>query len=232
MTQFISEGCLCVNKMDIYYNIHNLIKVKVSSNYKYLQEGYRHYLRYFETRQEFPVVDYEVREFGDFSKTDRSVSFKREKYAVVYDNNKIIEYTTYANRATNFWIQNLLFKNGMSFIHAAAVEIGGKGIIFPASGGAGKTTLISYLRNLSNFKFFGDDFVIVNKRGEMFSYPSDFSIYKYHVKLFPELRNTSYERFLWRKKYFPWYYWAKRVINFLAKHINISSGPFLTDCNA
>jgi len=201
----------------------------VGSDSSELQEGYRHYLRYFETKEEPNYVQYNIQEF---SKLSDGVHFKSEKYAVAYDEQGITEYTTYANHATNFWIQILLVKNNLSFIHAAAVEINGKGFIFPAPGGIGKTALISYLRNLPGFKFFGDDFVIVNSQGEMFSYPSDFSIYPYHLTVFPEIKNMKAGKFLRSRKYFFGYYWVKKAINFIAKRTHFSSGPLLKGWNS
>lgn len=218
--------------MKSFYNIHNLIKVRVDNDRKDLQEGYRHYLRYFKTDEEIKNVDYDIQEFKNLPKLNCSISFNKEKYALSCDGKKITEYTTYANRATNLWIEFLLLEHSLSFVHAAGVEIKGKGFIFPAAGGVGKTTLISHLRNLDSFKFFGDDFVILNEQGEMLSYPSDLSIYDYHLKVFPELQNTASSRFLSRRKYFFWYYFCKRAINFLAKRIRISSGPLLSGWNA
>lgn len=229
--------------MKSFYSIHNLIKVKVDNNRKDLQEGYSHYLRYFKTDKELNDNEYEVKDFFDFKLPQDSLNvseflrfkngicFKSEKYAVEYDGNKITEYTTYANRATNLWIQVLLLKQSMSFIHSAGAEINGKGFLFPAFGGVGKTMLISHLRKLDNFKFFGDDFVIVNEKGEMLSYPSDFSIYDYHLNFFSEIKNTSHNNFLLRRKYFAWFFWIKKVINFISKRIHISSGPLLSGWN-
>jgi hypothetical protein len=120
----------------------------------------------------------------------------KENYGLEIIDDQIKEFTNVANRATNLWIQYLLVNRQFSLIHSAGIEFEGKGIIFPAFGGAGKTTLISEFRKFGNVKFFGDDYVIVDRDGYMYSYPSDLSVYYYHLNLFPELRNTQFEEYL------------------------------------
>jgi hypothetical protein len=75
------------------------------------------------------------------------------------------------------------------------LTLNGKGFVFPAFGGAGKTMLIAALRKQSSFRFFGDDFVAVDNAGTMYAYPSDFSIYPQHLELFPELKGTIYSEY-------------------------------------
>jgi hypothetical protein len=68
---------------------------------------------------------------------------------------------------------------------------------------------VSELRKNKTFKLYGDDYVIVDSNGDMFSYLSDLSIYKYHINLFPELKASNYEKYL-RRVY---------LRNFLDTHI-------------
>ncbi|KKR89150.1 MAG: hypothetical protein UW50_C0001G0240 [Candidatus Wolfebacteria bacterium GW2011_GWA1_44_24] len=230
--------------MKSFYNIHNFLKVAVIEENNDLTPGYDHYLRDFKADEEYETVDYEVRKFSEFQLPesglkitdefigfDSGVYFPREKFALTLNNNKICEYTAYANRATNLWLQVLLLKRGYSFLHGAGAEINGKGLIFPAFGGTGKTTLMSKLRKEKNFKFFGDDFVIIDKNAKMHSYPSDFSIYDYHVKFFPEIRNTSFGRYLTMRKIFWPYYEGKRAVNFAAKRF-LAGEPILNGWHA
>jgi hypothetical protein len=230
--------------MDIYYNLHNLIKVKVSQAKLDLADGYNYYLRYFQTTERSAEINYEVKEFSEFNLPKDYVSngdllgfeggvcFSREKYALVFEDKKITEYTTYANRATNLWLQVLFLKQNLSFIHCAGVEIGGKGIIFPAFGGTGKTMLISELRKLDNCKFFGDDYVIVSQDSKMYSYPSDFSIYPYHLKAFPELKHSIYSRYFLLRRIFSLFYFTKKAINFIWKRLSHSGAPLFIGWNA
>ncbi len=231
--------------MKNFYNIHNFIKVKIVQNKVDLASGYNHYLREFKAGTELKESDYEIHDFSDFrlpeyhfNVDNTFVGFEngaclpKEKYAFGFDGNKVVEYTTYANRATNAWIQNLLLGHRMSFIHGAGIEIYGKGLVFPAFGGTGKTMLISEIRKLKGFEFFGDDYVIVDGNSRMYSYPSDFSIYDYHVPAFPELQKTPFSRYLRKRKTLRFYYNAKRAINFAARRLTSRGAPLLTGWNA
>lgn len=230
--------------MTEFYNIHNFIKIKISQGKLNLVDGYNHYLRHFQITGEPFEINYEVEEFskfilpkdyfvaGDVLGFKNGISLPREKYAIIFDGEKVREYTTYANRATNLWLQTLLLKQGLSFIHGAGVEINGKGVVFPAFGGAGKTILISELRKFDNFKFFGDDYVIVDKNRNMFSYPSDFSIYPFHLPIFSELEHSVFSRYLFRRKIFGFYYNGKRAINFIWRRLSRRGVPLLRGWNA
>lgn len=129
-------------------------------------------------------------------------------------------------------IQKILTTHGVTFVHSLGVELDGRGVIFPASGGVGKTSLVSYLRNIPGFRFFGDDFVIVAENGIMYSFPSDFSIYPYHLKLFPEIKNMEQGKYLKNRKYISWFYFIRKVINYIAKRLSIFSHPLLSGWNA
>lgn len=94
-----------------------------------------------------------------------------------------------ASMSLHILMERFLLKKGFTFIHAAAISYKGQGILFPALGGIGKTMLISKLRNRQRVKFFGDDFAIVGNK-QLYSFPSDFSIYNYHFNFFPELKKT------------------------------------------
>ena len=230
--------------MDKFYNLHNLIHIKINKGRLNLADGYSHYLRYFSTNETPSNIDYEVKEFSQFQLpkecTDTGgvlgfkdgVCFNKEKYALTFTDGKITEFTTYPNRATNLWIQWLFLKRNLSFIHGAGVEINGKGIVFPAFGGTGKTVLISELRKLVNCKVFGDDYVIVDKNGGMFSYPSDFSIYPYHISIFPELKNSIFDRYLHSRKIFSFFYDFRRLVNFIWRRFSQSGAPLLSGWNA
>jgi hypothetical protein len=216
--------------MERQYDIYGL-RVRVVSDFPDIIDGYNHYLREFSIEREGEGFDYEVFDFNklplqggifgfeDFVKIENGVCFPKQKYAIVFKDGKIQEYTEYANRATNLWIQILLIERGFSFVHSAGIELNGRGLVIPAFGGAGKTILMSSLRFMEDFKFFGDDFIILNKEGEMYPYPSDFSIYPYHIPLFPELKNSVSGAYLRRRGMFKIFYDIKRAINFFGKRV-------------
>lgn len=214
----------------MFYDIHGFAKVKVVSRSAAVREGYDHYFRAFKTTPFEGEADYEVYDFFDFKKpadtTDLGNGWRgftdgmfspRERYAFTWKRGKVKEFASYANRATNFWLQLLLVPHGMSLVHAAGLAIGKKGVVFPGFGGVGKTLLIAAMRDRKNVHFFGDDFVIVDRTSRMYSCPSDFSIYPYHLPAFPELKGTPAARYLGRRRTFALYYWLKRAVNFIAK---------------
>jgi len=230
--------------MEHFYNIHGFLGVKIISQSSSLVAGYDYYLRWFKTDSPPAQIHYEVHDFVDFQLPnhfkigsscigfEKGIYFPKEKYAILFDDQKIIEYTTFANRATNFLIQILLLRMGKSLIHGLGVAVQGHGFIFPALGGVGKTILVSRLRKMKGFKFFGDDYIIIDKNSNMFSYPSDFSIYPYHIPIFPELRHTVFSNYLFRRKLFGLYYNSKRVIDFIWRRINQRGAPLLNGWNA
>lgn len=230
--------------MEHFYDIHGFLGIKITSQNPSLIAGYDHYLRWFKIDSSPTKIHYEICDFVNFKLPDHfktgssyigfenGVYFPREKYAIVFDGQKVIEYTTFANRATNFLIQLLLLRQGKSFIHGLGVKIKDCGFIFPALGGVGKTILVSKLRKMKGFKFFGDDYIIIDKNSNMFSYPSDFSIYPYHLPIFSELKHSVFSRYLFRRKFFGLYYDCKRIINFIWRRINLRSTPLLGGWNA
>jgi len=230
--------------MEHFYDIHGFLGIKITSQNPNLIAGYDHYLRWFKTDSPPVQIHYEICDFVDFKIPnhfkigssyigfENGIYFPREKYAIVFDGQRIIEYTTFANRATNFLIQLLLLRTGKSFIHGLGVEIQGRGFVFPALGGAGKTILVSKLRKMKGFKLFGDDYIIIDKNSNMFSYPSDFSIYPYHIPIFPELRHTEFSNYLCRRKLFGFYYNSKKAINFIWRRISQQGRLLLNGWNA
>jgi hypothetical protein len=55
-------------------------------------------------------------------------------------------------------------KNKMHLMHASAIEIGGKGIVFPGLSGAGKSTLSSYLFSAFNGEFLSDNLLFYDEK--------------------------------------------------------------------
>lgn len=226
------------------YNLHNFITIKINQDKLNLGTEYNHYLRAFKSDIALNLSKYEIEEFSKFKLPENhnkvgealgfegGVYFPNEKYAIEFDGRTLKEYTSYANRATNLWLQLLLLPHDASLVHCAGAEINGHGIIFPAFGGVGKTILISQLRKLSNFKFFGDDYVIADKNHQMYSYPSDLSVYPYHLSIFPELRNSMYARYLSNRRVFALYYFTKKAINYAWKRMGRTGTALLPGWNA
>jgi hypothetical protein len=199
--------------MDSYYSVHDKVTIRITQSTIDLKKNYDHYLRHFQTKKPVESPDYWIREYSDFKIPDEHLNVSNqylgfnsgfclphEKYAITISGNGIVEYSDIPNRATNLWLQYLFVQKGMCLVHSAALGLYGKQFIFPAFGGAGKTTLISQLRNLDTFRFFSDDYSIIDKRGNLYTYPSDFSIYDYHLNTFQELQTPQLENFFLHRK--------------------------------
>lgn len=224
------------------------MSVEVASRATQIREGYKHYLRHFlidgAVVPHESIPDYAVRDFSDFAaprayrKDGPYMSFSsgfcipKERYAVVMNDGHIEEYTTYANRATNLWVQTLLVPQGVSLVHGAGFSLAGRGLLCAGFGGVGKTLLISALKERSDFLFFGDDYVMVDGQGAMYAYPADFSIYPYHLSAFSELKDTQFSRYLTRRKLLPFYYEFQRAVNFFSRRFITHGTPILKGWNA
>lgn len=231
--------------MTNHYQIHDFLSVSVVSEAADIREGYDHYFRHFKVEEQRPLAKrYMVRDFSEFKRPDAYrqdgpyLSFPsgfcapKQNYAIIFSDEGVEEYTAVANRSTNLWVQTLLVPQEVSLVHGAGVALGGKGILFAGFGGVGKTLLVSELRKRDDFMFFGDDYVMVGGQAQMYSYPTDFSIYPYHRAAFPELRGTPFEHYLIRRKMFgPWYEF-QRGVNFISRRVRDSGEPIFSGWNA
>lgn len=75
--------------------------------------------------------------------------------------------------------------HGYSLLHASAVSKG-SGILFYGASNVGKTSMALHLAQ-EGFEFHGDDLVIVNERGQLFSYPKRIKLEAHHLTAFPSL---------------------------------------------
>lgn len=175
--------------METYYNIHNMARIKIKTKNPEIIKEYEYYLRNFKIRKEPENLNIEIKDFN------------HKNGVVKIENNKMTVYIKESNLCINCLIEYILLQNNCTFIHGAGVSYKNKGIIFPAPPNTGKTILISKLREKSNIKFFGDDYLIIKDNGIMYSYPMDFSIYNYHFDFFKELSSSKESRKIKRAKY-------------------------------
>lgn len=228
-----------------WYQLHDFLSLAVESRDRSIREGYKHYLRFFRVDHSPGAgVQYVIRDFSEFRLPSEYrhdgpyVSFAsgflipKEHYAVVFRSGVVEEYTTYANRATNLWIQTMLVSQGVSLVHGAGGSIRDTGLLLAGFGGVGKTLLISELIKRTDFRFFGDDYVMLSRDGEMYAYPTDFSIYSYHRAILPELQRTQFARYLTRRKVFaPWYEF-QRAVNFVSRRMREDGQVVFSGWNA
>ena len=188
--------------MEVHYNIHNIIRISIKTKRSEIIEEYDYYLRFFKS-PEIGDADIEIKDFEEFSLPANALSFsdiifgfdsgicsKKNSYALEIKNGKMILYVKNNDICINTLVEYFLLQSNCTFLHGAGISYKNKGIIFPAPPNTGKTLLVSKLRQNSEVKFFGDDYLIIRNDGTMYSYPMDFSIYDYHFNFFPELENS------------------------------------------
>jgi len=66
-----------------------------------------------------------------------------------------------------------LIQKGHTFVHAGCLSHRGEGILIAAMQDTGKTSTVLSLLDGEEFRFLGDDFVILNERGTLYSYPKE-----------------------------------------------------------
>jgi hypothetical protein len=74
-----------------------------------------------------------------------------------------------------------LLQKGAAFIHASAIEKDDKAYVFPAWGGAGKTSTILQLLKEEDYRFLGDDLSIISQDGLCYLNPKHIHIYPYNL---------------------------------------------------
>jgi hypothetical protein len=78
-------------------------------------------------------------------------------------------------------IQFQLIRKGFTLCHAAGIVWKNTAIIFPAYPGAGKTRLISFMSHIENVGILGDEYIILSKEGDAYSFSLPLWIFYYHV---------------------------------------------------
>lgn len=177
------------------FNVHNLVRVKVQTCSMEVIAQTMHQLSEFSTDEDNDVVpdvlivDYErlpkfdkplvISEYYIYA--DGWLNIPSRKVCFNLVTNPITMYCRRLALPINFLVHLVLLKQGKSLIHAAGIELKGKRYLFPAFGGIGKTILVAAAL-LSGGRFFGDDMVIIDEN-YIYSYPIDFSVYHYHMKI-------------------------------------------------
>lgn len=130
---------------------------------------------------------------NEYSATDNCAILRSEELALEKTEKGFVIYVANGGYLSiNIILQLLFIEMNVTLVHAAAVENReGKVILFPAFGGAGKTSILGELVRKKGYRLLGDDLVCVTKDGKCFSYPRSFILYGYHKGIFPEV----FERF-------------------------------------
>jgi len=84
-------------------------------------------------------------------------------------------------------LQLVTLLQGLTLVHAAAVEKDGHCVLFPSWGGVGKTALVAHLVRKRGWRLLGDDLVALTPDGNVFAFPKSMVLYPYHRTVFPEV---------------------------------------------
>ena len=184
--------------MKEYFNIHNLVKIKIQSNIdSKIDEALAHWREFQESFLDDRDIDIFIYDYsqcpnlknpivactisdGDYY-SDNYLNIPTLKFCFNFVDKPLIVYCDYFSIPLNVMVELVLLNKGYSLIHSGAAQYNGKNYLFTAFAGIGKTTIVSALI-CSGGKLFGDDMNIVNER-EILSYPLDFSISPYHLDI-------------------------------------------------
>ena len=178
-----------------YFDIHNLVKIKIRSNINLKIEETLMHLREFEKSflddKDIDIFIYDYSKCPNFKNSialsnyyyysDNYLNIPDEGFCFNFIDKPLSIYCDNFRIPLKFVVELILLNKGYSLIHSAAVQYNGKNYLFPAFGGIGKTTTVSAIV-YSGGKLFGDDMNIVNET-EILSCPLDFSVYPYHLDI-------------------------------------------------
>ena len=86
-----------------------------------------------------------------------------------------------AGKVIDFFINYKLLGSGYSIVHASAVSLEGKGLLFSGRGGGGKTTFALTAVQEDGYNYLGDNFILC-KDGELLCFPTDLNIFSYNIQ--------------------------------------------------
>ena len=101
-----------------------------------------------------------------------------------FKNNIELQISTFYYRIFLLFTQIWNVENNCSYVHASAVEVNGKSILFTADSGVGKSSLLFKLSQDSNFKFIADDLTIISDQAESYYQGRCLSVKPYHLSFY------------------------------------------------
>jgi len=128
---------------------------------------------------------------------DNDYFYIRDQYSnkigIISSSRIIAESRVNANFLLEVIIEPLMLLNilekGYSFLHASAVAMNNKAIIFSAFPKAGKTNIaVSLLK--AGYSFLANDLVLVSQEGIAYSYQRPIALYPYNLTALPEINDV------------------------------------------
>jgi len=192
------------------YNIHNIIKFEVVDKRKYFEkkiDSFYNHFTYYRDYSDSENLDFIIN-ISDFSPKNEGCRvldgkyYVKEGYIFCEDTKKFSKWKieisnldsspTLIKISTNFLgsistlsnfseflVHLKMTEKGYPLIHASGVLIEKKGIVFASRSGGGKTTIATYLMG-KGFKYFGDNFLILNN-SNIYNFLSPLNIYRYNL---------------------------------------------------
>jgi hypothetical protein len=196
-----SKKVICMKKK--HYNIHNIVSVQIDSGVK----------KWFVNQIDFQIGHFRVQDseeleynisiypYEDFNDENEGMSRFHNSYFdsgnILQDpeNNIVIRkkdagYDIFANSSfvINIFLQLLLAKEGITFVHAAAIKKPDGGVILlPGGGGVGKTAILGSMVKKEGYSLLGDDNILLKQDGNCLSFPRSFILKSYHESVYPEI---------------------------------------------
>lgn len=210
------------------FNIHNILNFKIGGTNKGYVKYLSQYFSYFKTDVSVdPELNIEIRDFvperDEYYIVNRKYYIKKN-YITFSDRYKVVTWdvclkdierekvflilnASYLGKVliVDYLIEPLigfeLARKGFLMLHASGAAINGKGIIFPACMGVGKTSTILYLAERGNFM--ANEKIILSKNGDLYSFPTSVHLYNYNLESCPQLSRKMHfeERIKLKMKY-------------------------------
>ncbi len=185
-----------------YYNIHNIISVSLDENLpqnviddinfqiKYFQTDSKEQLKYkitIRNYSEFQLIKPKREDIFHLVKGNDGKIYHDpiKKFALEIQEDGYQIYSSEKSFLINFYIQLIFLKEGISMVHAAAVQDKDDNVIlFPGPGGVGKTAIINYFIKELGYRTLGDDIIGIGKDGTCYAFPREFVLKSYHHKTY------------------------------------------------
>ncbi|OGU61896.1 MAG: hypothetical protein A3K31_00715 [Ignavibacteria bacterium RIFOXYA12_FULL_35_25] len=208
-----------------YYNIHGIVNILAANLDKSQMYEMAAHLREFEVQYlEKDQIDITIGRYSEkpslkertvisdyYYYSDNWLDIPEKKLCFNVINSPITVYCEKFMLPVNLLVELVLLRKRYSLIHSAGFSFRGCGYLIPTFGGVGKTTTLAKILE-NGGKLFGDDLVII-KDNTVLSYPLDFSVYSYHMKIL-KINNK-----IVRRKFF-----KTKLIDYIINSINRMNG--------
>lgn len=194
-----------------YYNIHNLLKIKIITSHRGFFDYIDREFSFFKTGKiSNPDITVVIEDFVPSLSHTSIINHKyfiRDNFLYCKDSYKVVKWkvqiegidskNTSIKFHGNYFSKSFLVsyiieplirfkleKKGYTFIHSSAISNGKESILFFACKGVGKTSTILNLIE-KGFLYMSDDFTILSNKGFVYSYPTTIHMFSYNISQCP-----------------------------------------------